>query len=215
MRDNTSHLVIIFLLTLITLNLFILDLKVFSPSNTVQISDITTVATPIPSPTINPSTSLGASNPLCPIACLSLIQQATSPATLASQGDTLQKTGGGYREIYIPLGNGTTTKSSWDDITGTETLINPTNYGSVREVYFIASLSNPTQNGQVEAQLYNVTDKHMVWGSHMVMKGPASQTLTSGKIVLDNGAKLYRVQIKSTLQFAASLDNAKIRIITQ
>ena len=215
MRDNSSHIVIIFLLTLITLNLFLLDLKVFAPENNIKISDITSVATPIPSSVTNnlqPTTN----NYLCPNSCLSIIQQATSSASQGSlQEVLLQKASGQSREFYIPLGSGSTTKSDWNDMTNTDTLIDPANYGTIKEAYFIASLGNPTQNGQVEAQLYNVTDKHLVWGSHVVMNGPSSQTITSDKITLDKGAKLYRAQLKSTLQYAASLDNAKIRIITQ
>lgn len=217
MRDNSSHIVIIFLLTLITLNLFLLDLKVFSPENNIKISDITSVINPNPSPTTNPTTILS-QNLVCPNTCLSAIQQATSSSRLGNnplQEVPLQTASGQSREFYIPLGSGSTAKSDWEDITATETVIDPANYGNIKEAYFIASLRNPTQNGQVEAQLYNVTDKHLVWGSHVILNGPKEQTITSAKITLDNGAKLYRAQLKSTLSFQAYLDNAKIRILTE
>lgn len=213
-QNNSTHIVIIFLLTLITLNLFILDLKIFAPGNAIQLSDITSIATPIPSITINyqPLTN----NLSCPATCLSAIQQATAAASQSSlQGDPSQRASGQSREFYIPLGTGSTSKSDWDDLTATEIVIDPGNYGQIKEAYFIASLSNPTQNGQIEAQLYNVTDKHIAWGSHIIMNGPSAQTITSGKITLDIGNKLYRVELKSTLGFQASLENAKIRIITQ
>lgn len=215
MQDNSSHIVIIFLLTIITINLFLLDLKVFAPANNIKISDIASVATPVPSPTIN--YQLITNNYSCPVSCLSAIQQATESTRLGTSNLTnlsnLPNTST-QREFYIPLGSGNTSKSDWDDLTATETVIDPANYGRIKEAYFIASLSNPTQNGAVEAQLYNVTDKHLVWNSHVIMNGPASQTITSDKIVLDTGNKLYRVQLKSTLRFAVSLENAKIRIIT-
>lgn len=209
MRDNSSHIVIIFLLTLTTLNLFLLDLKVFAPENNIKISDITSVVTPIPSPIANSS---------CPNSCLSIIQQATSGATDSlnnNQPPTTNYQLSTIREFYIPLGSGSTSKSEWEDLLSTDTVIDPVNYGNIKETYFIASLKNPTQNGQIEAQLFNVTDKHLVWGSHVVMNGPAVQTVTSDKITLDKGSKLYRVQLKSTLQYSSSLDNAKIRIITE
>jgi len=217
MRDNSTYIVIIFLLTLITLNLFILDLKVFSPANNIQISDITSVVTPIPSPTTH-NLQLTTNNLSCPLSCLSAIQQATEGSRLGSfhlpnlTNSTNVPT---HREFYIPLGSGSTTKSDWDDLTATETVIDPANYGNIKEAYFIASLRNPTQNGQVEARLYNVTDKHLVWDSHIQMNGPLAQTITSNKITLEGGSKLYRVQLKSTLSFQAYLDNAKIRIITE
>lgn len=214
MRDNSSHIVIIFLLTLITVNLFILDLKVFSPSGAIQLSDITSVITP--TPTSSNSYAIQQQNLICPNSCLSIIQQATESSRVgATNLTTSNSTPSVQREIYVPLGSGVTSKSQWDNITGTETLINPANYGRIKEAYFVASLSNPTQNGAVEAQLYNVTDNHLVWDSHIVMNGPAAKTITSNKITLDSGSKLYRVQLKSTLGFSVSLENAKILIITE
>ncbi|MBI4990680.1 hypothetical protein HZB96_01135 [Candidatus Gottesmanbacteria bacterium] len=214
MQDNSpTHLILIGLLMIIAVNLFVLDLKVFTPSS-IQLSDVSTVNTS-PTPLISPISS-NLSNLSCPASCLSAIQQATTSAGLGSnllQGRAFQTASGQSRETYIPLGSGSTSKSNWDDLTATETVIDPGNYGNIKEAYFIASLRNPTQNGQAEAQLYNVTDKHPVWGSQVTMNGPSSQTITSGKITLDNGTKLYRVQLKSTLSYQAFLDNAKIRIM--
>lgn len=212
MQDNSfTHIVIIFLLTLITINLFILDLKVFTPSG-VQVSDIATVAI---SPATSPS--VFSSDSGCPASCINLINATSSSASEKTSTQTIQPKSSGLsaKEYYIPLGSGTTQKSDWEDVAATETLIDPSNYPSIKEVYFVASVRNPTQNGQIEAQLYNVTDKNPVWNSHMIMKGPASQTIQSEKITLPTGTKLYRVQLKSSLQFQAFLDNAKIRIITE
>jgi hypothetical protein len=113
------------------------------------------------------------------------------------------------------LGSGSTDKTDWDNLTATETIIDPGNYGTIKEAYFIVSLKNPTQNGQTDVQLYNVTDKHPVWGSHVVMNGPQSQTINSNSIQLDKGAKLYRVQLKSSLGYSVSVENAKIRIVSE
>lgn len=218
MQDSTNtHLIIIFLLFITIVNLFILDLKVFNPASNVLISDISTSnisPTTFTQPTTYyTSTPLGvnpqpiANNLSCPSACLSLIQQRY----VSSNTEVVVQT----KEFYIPLGSGTTAKSDWEDLTATETVIDPANYGMIKEAYFIASLKNSTQNGQVEAQLYNVTDKHPVWNSQVIMNGPISQTITSPVITLDRGNKLYRVQLKSTLGYAVSLDNAKIKIISK
>lgn len=209
MQDtNSTHIIIIFLLTLITVNLFILDLKLFAPTS-VKVSDVSTVA-----PTSSAPVPIVTNDAVCPASCTSLISSiksssATVPAAIIKSSSPTAK------EYYIPLGSGTTLKSNWEDITATETLIDPSNYPGVKEIYFVASLRNPTQNGQIEAQLYNVTDKNPVWGSQVIMNGPASQTIQSEKIALPAGTKLYRVQLKSSLQFAAYLDNAKVRIITE
>ncbi|MCL4338298.1 hypothetical protein M1271_01260 [Patescibacteria group bacterium] len=219
MQENpTPHLILTGLIILIAINLFILDLKIFSGGSGLQFSDIAAVATPSPSRLI-PLPASPFTNNLCPASCISLITQATSGGTLnigspSESGITLQTNSSTPHETYIPLGSGTTSKSDWDDLTATETVIDTTNFGNIKEAYFTASLSNPTQNGQVEAQLFDVTDKHPVWGSDVVMNGPSSQTVTSGKITLDPGNKLYRVQLKSSLSVPVSLVNGKIRIIS-
>lgn len=228
MQDNSyTHLVIIFLLTVIAANLFILDIKVFSPSS-LKISEISVSITPRPTLSSTfPSGQDNARDFSCPQSCLSIIEQATkssntvagslsqltaNPSTTLGTSNTIARVA---RESYIPLGTGSTDKSSFADLTATETAIDPANYGTIKEAYFIASLKNTTRNGQVEAQLYNVTDKHPVWNSLVTMNGAESQTITSGKITLDTGNKLYRVQLKSTLNYTVSLDNAKIRIIAE
>lgn len=213
--SHLPHFVIPSILILIVINLFLLDLKIFS-SSSLKLEDITTTATP--KPTISSVADLAT----CPVSCLSLIKEATQDAgrtgTLPSDQykEIPQKASpAGQKEYYIPLGSGTTSKSDWDNITASETIINPSNYGTIKEAYFVASLRNPTQNGQTEARLVNVTDNYPVWGSHVVMNGPTAQTINSDKIALPSGNKLYRVQLKSTMSYPAYLDNAKIRIITE
>lgn len=206
------HFVVPTILFLVAVNLFILDMKFFPSSAPLQLSDVNITITPKP-------TTL--SETVCPLSCLSKINEATQNigriGTLPADQykEITVKNTSGQKESYIPLGSGTTSKSDWDNIIATETIINPTNYGNIREAYFVAALRNPTQNGQTEAQLFNVTDNHLVWGSHVTMNGPLSQTINSDKITLDTGNKLYRVQLRSTMSYPAYLDNAKIRIITE
>lgn len=220
MQDNSyTHLILIFLLTIIAANLFILDIKVFSPNSVIMLSQVSISATPPPTTTNKQESTRDFS---CPQSCLSIIERATESSTI-SVGSPPQLTTDNRqlttarvaRESYIPLGAGSTDKSSFADLTATETVIDPANYGTVKEAYFIASLKNPTRNGSVEAQLYNVTDKHPVWGSTVTMSSAESQTISSGKITIDTGSKLYRVQLKSTLNYTVSLDNSKIRIISE
>lgn len=206
--DSYHNIVITLFLILIAANLLLLDLKVFS-SPGVKLSDIATSA-PTPSLAI-------ISDNKCPASCVSLINnlgQSTPQATPTTSPPSIIYTQSQH-EFYIPLGVGSTSKNDWDDITSTDTLIDTSNYGLIKEAYFIASLRNPTQNGQIDAQLYNVTDKHPVWNSQVSLNGPLSQTLTSRQITIDTGPKLYRVQIKSSLQATIYLDYAKIRLVTK
>ncbi|KKS95735.1 MAG: hypothetical protein UV73_C0014G0012 [Candidatus Gottesmanbacteria bacterium GW2011_GWA2_43_14] len=220
-RDsNYIHYAILILLLLISVNLFIVDLKIFAPVS-VNIAQIKT--TPVPE---NDQTALSADKLYpelartdCPASCLSAINFATesmntrtgtAQTAVSSAGQTAVKQ---LKEFYIPLGSGSTAKNDWDNMVSTETLIDTSIYGQIDSAYFIAGLKNPTGNGQIEAQLYNVTDKNPVWGSHVIMNGPTEQTITSGKIGLAQGPKVYRVQLKSSLSYQASLENARIRIL--
>lgn len=213
MRQETyfTHLIIVFLLVAIAANLLILDIKVFSLKDVVQVSQMATKATPTPLHTSQVDTSQP-----CPGSCLNIIEQATksSPTTIGAVQQLVSAPAKAVGEFFIPLGTGSTNNSSWDDLIATETIIDPSKYGSITEAYVSFALRNPTKNGQVEAQLYNVTDNHPVWGSSVVATDK-EQTISSGKITLSAGAKLYRVQLKSTLSFPVYLDGAKIRIITQ
>ncbi|MBI2616596.1 hypothetical protein HYW55_00505 [Candidatus Gottesmanbacteria bacterium] len=209
-QDSSAHILLLTLLIVITINLFILDIKIFTPAAT-RFSDISTTIVPTA-----PVVSADANENSCPASCVGLIQniqtsQTSAELPIQSQTSSQLPT---TREYYIPLGSGSTQNTQWEDLTTTETLIDTALYGTVKEAYFIAALSNPTQNGIIEAQLYNATDKHAVWNSKVTMNGPSSQTISSGSITLDAGSKLYRVQLKSGLGFSASVTSAKIRIVT-
>lgn len=210
MRQSETSRYILFTVFLffIAVNLLLLDLKVFSEGNPVRLSNVATTA-PVPTAEITAQTITN----LCPASCVSLISEATKTAATKTVAYVPPATS--VHEYYIPLGSGSTQKNKWDDQTSTDTLIDPANYGNVKEAYFTAILRNPTLNGEVDAQLYNVTDNHPVWFSQIAMNGPSVQALTSAKITLDKGAKLYRVQLKSGLEAQVSFDTAKIRIVTE
>lgn len=205
-QDSSAHNLLLSLLIIITINLFIIDLKLFA-SPQVQVSDIATIVSPTVS---KPQDGLS-----CPVGCITMIQSVI-PEKIGSPTIGIQPAieSAIPREYYIPLGNGSTTSANWDDLPSTDTVIDPSLYGTIKEVYFVAALGNPTQNGKVDAQLYNVSDKHAVWNSQLSMNGPASQTISSGKITLDTGSKLYRVQLKSGLSYPGTVTGAKIRIIS-
>lgn len=214
MDDHSAvHLILISLVVLVIVNLFVLDLKLFSSRTAVRIADMQTVVTPASNPEIVEKDTCG---PNCQRMIEQKVQEALASLASPSPGQAPAPIAARVaRESYVPLGSGLTTKSTWDNLPATETWIDTSSYGTITDVTFIAGLRNPTKNGEVEVQLYNVTDGHPVWRSHLVMTGNTSQTLTSGPIQLDNGKKLYRVQLKSTLSYDVYLDSAKLRIVGQ
>lgn len=208
-----AHIGILILLLLIAINLFILDLKIFYPDNVLFAQLKTTSAVPT-APIIETTNRLS-----CPASCIEEINKVTENARIGIPTTVpplpnlqINKTD---KEFFIPLGTGATTKNDWENLVGTETVINPSTYGTFREALLIVSLKNTTQNGQAETRLYNVTDNYAVFGSHIIMNGPIEQTITSQKFALPQGSKLYRVQLKSTLSYPVSLDNARLKIIAQ
>ena len=208
-----AHLGILILLLLISLNLLILDIKNFYPGifSASELNLISRPQTQPPAPSgFQPLSSS------CPAGCLNLISAATASSRFGSaqspappdKNITLLP-----KEYIIPLGSGSTSKSDWENLISTETVINPAVYGSILEAYLIISLKNPTKNGQVEARLYNVTDNNVVYGSHVVMNGQTEQTITTQKFALPSASKLYRMQLKSTLGYDASLENSRLKIL--
>lgn len=213
-NHQPSYYLLISLLIFIVINLLILNLKVFLTPQIFKSSQMENLSSS-PTPSSFLSSKLSSSSN-CPTSCLAAIEQATA----SSQSNISQKTTvlpqtvqPILREFFIPLGTGSTVSSQWENITASETIIDTGNYPNIKNAHITYSLRNPTQNGSVEAELYNVTDSHPVWGSHVVMSNSEEQTITSDKIVLSSGAKLYRVRLKSTLSYQAFLDGAKIKIV--
>jgi len=163
----------------------------------------------------------------CGIACQQALQQAIKQvdqkiATLTAKVATpsgvtksvaISPVTPTTKESFIPMGVGSTTKSDWEDVAGSDVYINTTNFPNIKEAYFEVSMHIPTKNGTLYARLYDVTDKHPVWYSDVSTDQDVS-TFVSSKIALDTGNKLYRIQLKTSLQYESLLDTARIKIIS-
>ncbi len=118
------------------------------------------------------------------------------------------------KEYFVPLGSGSSTAEDWTDVPGVQSYVDSTQYGSIKQVVFEASLHTPTGNQTAYARLYNVTDKHPVWNSEVQISGGSPQLLISAPITLDSGNKLYQVQMKTQLKSQTNLNQARIHITT-
>lgn len=116
-------------------------------------------------------------------------------------------------ESYIPIGAGSTTSLDWTDISGAEVYVDTTKYGTIKEAYFEAGLRVPTANGSVCARIFNQTDKTFVFSSEVCSVSQKGERITSPKINLYPGNKLYRVQMKITMPYEGVLDFARIKLI--
>ena len=152
----------------------------------------------------------------CSGACIDAIQSATASLSLKTstkaQTSTVAKTTSGVKEYYIPFGTGFTQNNKWEDVSGTDTMIDPANYGTIVSVIFEAGMRIPVANGTMYARLYNKTDDHPVWLTEVSTSAGVSTMVKSQPITLDAGNKLYRVQISTSLQYPSYLDFARLHI---
>ncbi len=202
----SKKLLILFLITTI-LNLLALDvwILVVNNKNTLKkTGSKVTDTTPI-------TTS-------CPQSCLIQIHQATAavvttPTTATT--NTTTSSSSQAQEIYITIGSGTNSTDDWEDISGLQVYVDSTKYGRINSVLFEASVHIPTLNEWANVRLFNVTDKHPVWFSEVFFPGGSPATLlVSQPITLDQGNKLYKVQMKTQLKYQAFLDQSRIHITT-
>lgn len=158
---------------------------------------------------------------MCSSSCITAIENATASSTVTTptskpiSSKTPAKTTGLPKDYFIPLGTGFTQNNDWTNVGGTDITINPADYGKIKQVIFQASMHIPIANGTIYARLYNVTDDHPVWYSEVSTGEGASTLVSSANITLDPGSKLYRVQIKTSLQYPSYLDFSRIKITIQ
>lgn len=231
MQDISTFKMLHFLLFLfIVVNLFIIDITFFSnipaKSDSIKIGPTVVLEPSLPPQNNTQLTTYTTAQSLsCPVSCVNLITQATQSAQIERVGSVpnpttpptlpASQTGSTAHIYYIPFGSGATTKSDWEDLTSTETIIDDASYGSIKSVQLTYALRNPTQNGKISVRLYNATDKYVVYGSELEMEGASAQSITTAPFAFPKGNKLYRIQMRSTLSFDVYLDNAKLKIVTQ
>lgn len=207
--------IIIFILLLIIANIVYLDIIYFQNpnSNTQKDSQVATTSkvSPVQIPNLNQE--------ICPNSCLSQIYQATTSTKLTheiSPAKALSQTNVSYaKEFFVPFGSGSSEASDWEDVAGLKAYIDSAKYPSIKTVVFEASVQIPTGNETAFVRLYNETDKHPVWFSDVSLEGGNPQFLISKPITLEEGEKVYKVQMKTSLKYKATLNQARIRITTR
>jgi hypothetical protein len=153
----------------------------------------------------------------CDAVCVRTIYQKIAEASAAAKTGTIvvpTTQVPADREFFIPFGVGSSNTGDWADVPGMQTTVDTTNYTTIKKVTFEATIRIPTGNETAYIRLYNVTDKHPVWYSELSLDGGNPKLLTSQNITLDAGSKLYQVQMKTSLQFDAFVDMARVRITT-
>ncbi len=178
------------LLLLVLANLLVLDFFIFHSVTTNQ--------------TVLGESTTAAVASACPKSCLSAINSMKTKTST----DTTPK------ESYISLGSGTGSSGDWADVTGLAAYIDSLSYKKGSRVTFEVNVAVPTGNQTVWIRLVNATDGRAISGSELSMEGSGPSALISGPINLDYGKKLYKVQMKTQLQYPANIHEARVHITT-
>jgi hypothetical protein len=196
-------------LDLIYLNIKMLSTKEIFFLNTVANSP-TSQVNPIPTGALVVKQEEG-----CSDACREEIQKAVNAALLKKSTTPVVSSNSSAKEYFVPFGTGYVASRDWYDVPGLEANIDGSAYGKVKTATFEVSVRVPTGNQTAEVRLYNVTAKHPVWSSEVMFTGGGTpQFLVSKPITIDPGNNLYKVQMKTQLEFPAYIDQSRVHIIT-
>jgi len=117
------------------------------------------------------------------------------------------------KEIFIPMGSGSTNSGTFYDLAGTDVTVDTAKYSQIDSVVFEASIWVFGGNGRAWAQITNVGDKNPLIESQISGTSGTGEVKASGKIPFPSGAKTYRIQAKTDItNFAAHVENARLKI---
>lgn len=189
-----------FLVLILAINVLYLDFKASVAPKTPIIIKSANKQTPVP-------------NVACPTSCISEINYATSSMQFSNTGAVSSTVvNSSVKDYYVTFGSGTSTATTWTDVVGLQSNINPSNYPNIAQIVFEVSMYIPTGNQFASIRLWDVTDGYAVWNSEMTISGGQPQYLVSNPITLAPGNKLYQVQMLTQLQAPAIINQSRLHI---
>jgi len=116
-------------------------------------------------------------------------------------------------DSLIPLGwTGTTTSTDWTNISSQLISIDPGSYPGYLSMKFEVNLKTSSSGGRAYARLFNQDDNSAVTLSETSSDQTTSSWVSSGGFTLPTNRKSYYLQVKSTANNVASVQNAQIRV---
>lgn len=200
----TVAIIILALVDLVYLNWWVLEESRGSQVKSKSLEQLNILQSPSPTPTSLPSPTPAASDK-------EKKEIVETKTTVEKESQTIIQTA--QKEIFIPIGSGSTFSNGYADLAGLEVTIDKGKYSEIESVVFEGSIWVQDGNGKVYAQLYNKTGAHPVWNSEISTSSASGVLTTSSKIALTGGVNTYKVQAKTNLtSYAAHVDNARIKI---
>lgn len=117
------------------------------------------------------------------------------------------------KEYFVPMGLGYSQAADWTDVPGVQATIDTTLYPPMKQVTLEFTGYTPTGNQTVYARLYDDTDSHPIPSSDITWTGGGYQSFVTPALILDSGKKTYSVQLKTQLQYASYVQDARLHLV--
>lgn len=200
-------ILVIALVDLVYINYLVLQNFQKTASSEAQVDTSRSVETldtqsvlPSPTPTTDNSAKVAAATPSPTMIYQTQVQEKTVVQTA-------------QKEIFIPIGSGSTNSNSYANLSGVEVTIDWSKYSGIESVVFEATIRVVGANGRAYAQLVNKTDSNPLNESTISSSSGTGEFKVSGNIPISSGVKNYGVRAKTDIvEFAAHVDNARIKI---
>ena len=211
-KEKFLRIFLVILGILVIINLIFLDLNFFKEDKREAIKSLSIDSLSV-SDRVQPAEEKEGKDLSCPAPCLEKIAEATGSAVLPTPKTIIQTIPqSSVKEFYIPLGSGSSSSTTWENIQNAEAYFDPKNYGKIQSIIFEASMRVPTGNGKVYARLYNVDGQTGLIETEIWTEGSSGVRVESLSFNLPSTRQLYRVQLKTTMGFEAILDMARLKV---
>lgn len=198
----------------LTVNLLFLDylLATNQKSQTTPVASLSTVGQTIPIPT-----TVARQSTQCPADCVQTIQEEVNQAitNLPTPSTSLRASSipaTTNKVSYFPIASsGSTDKTVWTDISGTDFYFNLSDYTGSKNVQWEVSLQSSSDT--VYIRLYDVTNLRGVDGSEQSTNSTTYTLLRSGNLTIWNGNNLYRIQAKGVNGNFAYFTSPRLKIL--
>lgn len=117
------------------------------------------------------------------------------------------------KEIFIPIGSGSSNSDKFEDLAGTDVTVDFSKYPPIEFMVFEASIWVVGGNGKAWGQIKTVSDNNPLIQSQISSISPSGEVKTSSYLPIPTSVKTYRMMAKTDItNFAAHIENARIKI---
>lgn len=136
-----------------------------------------------------------------------VVQSSAAPVVTISSNQSRPVT-------YIPfVSSGSSAATDWTDVIGQDIVINTDDYPGYTAMYLEASLQCFQGNGAAYARIKTTDDGTSILSSQLNTTSENYTYVTSTSFKLPSGKKTYRIQLKTLTGYAASIQNARIKVV--